>query len=252
MSAPVATDLAWILIALASGGFSKGLTGLGLPLIAVPVLAGVFGVERAVLIMIIPSMLLNQYVAWTHRDTRHELPEMGHILLGAIPGVVIGAGVLQRASSTFLSTSLAIWIIVYVLLRLVHPHFRIALPARRRWSTLVGTAAGALQAATGISAPIVAAYMDAIGLQPRAYVFAVSVCFGALATVHFLLVAISGAYTRELLVQSSVAIVPALACIPLGIRARQFVSRDWFDWIIRLTLATMAGRMLYETWFISS
>jgi hypothetical protein len=165
--------------------------------------------------------------------------------------VAIGASVLQRASARFLSTWLAVWIIVYVLLRLVHPHFRIASSARRRWSPLVGASAAALQAATGISAPIVAAYMDAIGLQPRGYVFAVSVCFGAFATGHLLLVVISGIYTSELLVQSLVAIVPALACIPLGMWARRFVSRDWFDWIVRITLVTMAGRLLYESWLVS-
>jgi uncharacterized membrane protein YfcA len=251
VTAPGVADLVWILVALAFGGVSKGLTGLGLPLITVPVLAGVFGVERAVLIMVIPSMLLNHYTAWVHRDARHELPEIRRILLGAIPGVILGASVLQRASDRFLSTALALWIVAYVLLRLLHPHFRIARPTRHRWSPLVGAAAGTLQAATGISAPIVAPYMDAIGLQPRQYVFAVSACFGAFATGHFLVVAVSGIYTPQLLGQSLTAIVPAFVCVPVGIWARRFVSQRWFDWIIRLTLVTMAGRLLYGAWFVS-
>lgn len=251
MSLPGTADLVWILLALAFGGVSKGLTGLGLPLITVPVLASVFGVERAVLIMVIPSMLLNHYTVWVHRDARYELPEIWRILAGAVPGVVVGASVLQSASDRFLSTSLAVWIIAYVLLRLLHPHFRIVSATRRRWSPLIGASAGALQAATGISAPIVAPYMDALGLQPRGYVFAVSACFGAFATGHFLVVAVSGVYTPQLLSQSLLAIVPALACVPVGIWARRFVSRQWFDWIIRLTLVTMAGRLLYGTWFAS-
>jgi hypothetical protein len=45
--------------------------------------------------------------------------------------------------------------------------------------------------------------------------------------------------------------VPALACIPLGIRARRFVSPFWFDWIIRLTLVVMASRLLYGAWIAS-
>jgi uncharacterized membrane protein YfcA len=198
--------------------------------------------------MVIPSMLLNHYTAWVHRDGRHDLPEITRVLVGALPGVAVGASVLQHASDRFLATSLATWIIAYVLLRLAHPHFRIAVPARRRWSPLVGASAGALQAATGISAPIVAPYMDAIGLRPRAYVFAVSACFGAFATGHFLLVLVTGVYTPDLLRQSLLAILPALACVPVGIRARRFVSQRWFDWIIRLTLVTMAGRLLYGAW----
>lgn len=242
------SQVVWILIALAFGGVSKGLTGLGLPLITVPVLAGVFGVERAVLIMVIPSMLLNHYAAWMHRDGRHDLPEIRRILLGAIPGVAVGASVLQVASDRFLATSLATWIMGYVLLRLLHPDLRITASIRQRWSPLVGASAGALQAATGISAPIVVPYLDALGLVPRSYVFAASVCFGAFATGHFLVVVISGVYTPQLLGQSLLALVPALACVPVGIWARRFISRGSFDWIIRLTLVTMAGRLLYGAW----
>jgi uncharacterized membrane protein YfcA len=242
-------ELAWIFVALAFGGFTKGLTGLGLPLITVPVLAGVFGVERAVLIMVIPSSLLNFYPAWTHRDQSSELPEIWHILLGAIPGVAIGATVLRLASDRFLATSLALWIIAYLLLRLFHPEFSISAAARRRWSPVVGMSAGALQAATGISAPIIAPYMDALGLKPRAYVFAVCACFGVFATVHLGLVVLSGAYTASLIGQSMLAILPALAFIQVGFWARKFVSQRWFDWIIRLTLVVMTIRILYGAWF---
>lgn len=248
LNRPDIGDLGWVLIALAFGGFSKGLTGLGLPLVSVPVLAGVFGVERAVLIMLIPSMLLNHYVTWTHRDSRHELPEVGRILVGAIPGIAIGASVLRWASAAFLSTSLAIWIIGYVILRLVHQRFRIDSAERHRWSPLIGASAGVLQAATGVSAPVVAAYMDAIQLQPRAYVFGVSICFGAIATGHFLLVVLSGTYTMDLLAQGLAALVPALVLIPAGVWARRFISRRVFDWLIRVTLVAMAGRLLYQTW----
>jgi len=238
-------------LALAFGGFSKGLTGLGLPLASVPVLAGVFGVERAVLIMVIPSTLLNHYPAWTHRDARGELPELRLVLLGAIPGVVAGASILQYASDRFLATAMAVWLLGYVLLRLRHPHFTITGDARRRWSPLVGASAGALQAATGISAPIIVPYLDAAGLSPRAYVFVACACFGTFATGHLAVVAASGVYTTELLVQSLLAMVPALACIPLGFRARRYISRRWFDWIIRAMLVTMSGRLLFGAWFAS-
>ena len=247
-TSPNPSDLVWILVALALGGFSKGLTGMGLPLITVPVLASVFGVERAVLIMVIPSALLNHYTAWTHRDARGEVPELPRLLLGAIPGVAIGASVLQLGSDRWLTTTLAVWLLAYVLLRLVHPRLAVGPATRRRWSPLVGATASALQAATGVSAPIVVPYLDAVGLRPRAYVFALCVCFGVFATWHFVLVAASGTYTPLLLGQSAFAVVPALACIPLGIRARRFISPFWFDWIIRLTLVVMASRLLYDAW----
>lgn len=241
-------QLVWIFVALAFGGFTKGLTGMGLPLVSVPVLAGAFGVERAVLIMVIPSVVLNFYPAWTHRSAAGDLPELGKILVAGIPGAAVGATVLQVASERFLATALAVWIVAYVALRLLHPEFAISMPTRRRWSPLVGASAGALQAATGISAPIIAPYMDALRLPPRSYVFAVCACFGAFAVAHFGVVVISRVYTGEIVMQSLLAILPALGFIPVGVGARRFVSRRFFDWIIRLTLFVMALRLLYAAW----
>ena len=45
----------------------KGITGLGLPLVAIPVLAGFIGVERAVVLMLVPGIGLNFGLLWNYR-----------------------------------------------------------------------------------------------------------------------------------------------------------------------------------------
>ena len=45
--------------AVAIGFFAKGVTGLGGPLLAIPVLAGFTGVEYAVVVIAIPTFLAN-------------------------------------------------------------------------------------------------------------------------------------------------------------------------------------------------
>ena len=223
--------------------------GMGLPLVAVPVLAIFVGVERAVLIMIIPSVVLNAYPAWTHRRGAGQVPELKRMLLGALPGAVLGAAILQYASARFLETSLALWIFAYLIFRLLHPDFRLTDRFRRRWSPAVGAAAGALQASTGISAPIIAPYVNALRLKPEAYVFAVCVCFGTFATAHLSVATLSGVLTRDIVLQSLAAIVPALVFIPVGVWARRFISERVFDICIQSTLAVMGARMLYGAWF---
>lgn len=235
-------------MALGLGGLTKGLTGLGLPLISVPVLATFVGVEQAVLTMIIPSTVLNFYPAWTHRQGAGELPELRRILFGALPGAAVGTVILTLASPRLLQTVLGFWILAYLALRLVHPDFRLSMPARRRFSPLVGATAGALQAATGISAPVIGPYVDALRLRPDAYVFAVCICFGAFAAAQLLVVSVSGVLDRATVLQSLIAIVPALIFIPVGVRARRLISRRTFDIGIRLLLGLMACRMLYSAW----
>lgn len=245
-------QLATIALALALGGFTKGLTGLGLPLVAVPVLAGAVGVERAVLIMVIPSFVLNVYPAWTHRESAPELPELRRLLIAGLPGAAIGASVLQLASERFLGTSLAVWIVGYVALRLAHPDFSLGPRVRKRWSPAVGAAAGALQAATGISAPVIAPYMDALGLPPRGYVFAVCTCFGTFAGAHLTIVTVGRILTPDLMGLGLLAIGPAIAFIPVGVRARRFISRRTFELMIRVLLVVMAARIGYNAWSVGA
>jgi uncharacterized membrane protein YfcA len=222
---------------------------MGLPLVSVPVLAGFVGVEQAVKIMIIPSVVLNFYPAFTHRAGAGEVPELRRILLGALPGALIGAAILQFASENFLSTSLALWIFLYLVLRLLHPDFRLTTQFRRRWSPVVGASAGALQASTGISAPVIAPYVDALKLRPEAYVFAVCTCFGTFAAAHLSVVTIGGVLDGATALQGLAAILPAIVFIPLGVRARRLISQRAFDVFIRVMLAIMGLRLIWSAWF---
>ena len=222
--------------------------GMGLPLVSVPVLAAFVGVEQAVLTMIIPSFVLNAYPAWTHRRGAGELPELRRILIGALPGALIGAAILQYASERYLATSLAVWIFAYLGLRYARPDFRLSMQFRRRYAPVVGATAGALQASTGISAPIIAPYVNAVRLNPEAYVFAVCTCFGTFAAAHLVVASLGGILDGELALSGLIAIVPAIVLIPVGVRARRFVSRESFDRGIRILLAIMGLRLLYSAW----
>lgn len=237
-----------IVVALAAGGLVKGLTGVGLPLLAVPLLSSFLGVERAVLILVIPAVVLNAYQAFVHRDDASAVPEWPRLVAAGVPGAALGAAALHFASERLLSAALGIWILVYLVFRQQHPSFSLTLAARRRWSPLVGAVAGALQASTGISAPVIAAYAASLGLTPSAYIFAVSAPFGAFAAAHLVVVTASGVYDAELAAQSAFAVLPAIAAIALGARLRARISPHAFDITIRAVLAVMALKLLHTAW----
>jgi uncharacterized membrane protein YfcA len=238
-------DVAVICVGLALGGFMKGITGVGLPLIAVPTMAGFLGVERAVIVMVIPSMVLNLTQVWVHRRAAHAVPEIPRVLVGGAIGAAFGGSLLLIASDDALALGLAAWLLAYLAFRLLHPRFALSSAARRRWSPFVGLAAGAMQAATGISAPIVVPYMNALRLPPFEYVYAVCAPFAAFAAAHFLLLAGTRSYSFDLLVTSALAVLPALAFVPIGARCRRLIAPWVFDVIIRLTLLVMASRLVW-------
>ena len=64
-------ELLVVALAVVMGSLIKGVTGLGLPLTAVPVIAFFVGVENAVVIMAAPTAMSNAVLVREHRRARH-------------------------------------------------------------------------------------------------------------------------------------------------------------------------------------
>ncbi|MDH3418611.1 MAG: sulfite exporter TauE/SafE family protein [Gammaproteobacteria bacterium] len=241
----------WIVIfaALAAGGLTKGLTGMGLPMVAIPIMAAFLGVERAVLIMIVPTVVLNVWMSWVNRDCSHDMPEIWRLLLPGLPGAALGASILYLTPNQWLATGLALWICFYLVVRLMRPDMSLSMPARLRVAPIAGFGSGAMQAATGICAPIIASYIDALGLTPRSYVFAISTAFAAFAGSHFLVLLALQAYSVDQLIESSIALIPGLLAMRPGMWLREIVEPSVFTRVIRVILVIMAVRLIYGAWF---
>ncbi len=247
------TDLAWqawavIVLALAAGGLTKGVAGLGLPAIAVPIMATFLGVEQAVMIMVLPTLITNIWLTWRLRDCYREVPELPRIAVAGVPGVALGATVLYLASERFLATVLSVWVLAYLVLRFVHPQLSLAGKARTRLALPVGFASGTLQGATGICTPVIVPYVDALGANPRTYVFIFSAVFMSLSLTHLVILGSLQAYTPLQFGQSALAVVPAMLFVQVGNWLRQFIRPELFSVIIRVVLFVTASRLLYGAW----
>lgn len=238
-----------ICIALGAGGLTKGLTGMGLPMVAIPIMAAYLGVERAVLLMIVPTVVLNVWQSFTYRDCIDDMPEMWRLLLPGVPGAALGASVLYLTPDHWLATVLALWISSYLVFRLVHSDFSLSIRARRQLAPAAGFGAGAMQAATGICAPVIAPYLDSLGLTSRSYVFAISTSFAAFAGSHFFVLLILQAYSIQQILESSIALIPGLLAMRPGMWLREIVAPRVFTIVIRTILAVMAVRLIYGAWF---
>ena len=122
--------------------------------------------------------------------------------------------------------------------------------SRRKIAPYIGFLSGILQSGTGISAPVVAAYIDSIDLSPKAYVFTVASIFTVLSGTHFIILLLLKAYSMTVFFEGIAAIFPVIIFVALGSRVREFISPEFFSQIIRLLLVLMAIRLIYNSWFI--
>lgn len=236
-----------LLIALAViiGALAKGVTGIGLPLIAIPVVAAFFGVEQAVVIMAIPTFVTNLLLIREHRahagQTRH-LPVM--LSLGLI-GTVLGTVFLTSVDPAVPAIVLGLLVLTYVGLRIAQPSFAWSERTEAYTAPAVGLVGGALQGATGVSGPVIATYLDGYRLRREAFILSVTTIFQTFALVQIVTLITLGRYDRSNLTLTLAALVPALIMLPIGIRLGRRLPAERLERILLIVLCASGGRLLY-------
>jgi uncharacterized membrane protein YfcA len=231
-------DVVIIVLAIAVGAFIKGATGGGLPQVAIPVMAPFIGVEHAVVIMALPGIVSNAWLAYHHREEYPRTRDLPSLVWTGVVGAVVGTVALKSLDGRALSAALVVVIVAYVVVVLVHPGFHLPARVTRVASPPVGLAGGVLQGSTGISGPLLTTYLHGFQLLPKAYIFSLAVLFGVGAVVQAITLAAVGLYTGSRLVESLLILLPIAALQPVGSWAATRLSRTTFQ---RVTLVLVAA-----------
>jgi len=222
------TELTIVLIAVIVGAIAKAVTGMGLPLIAIPIAALFVELDDAVVTIAFANLLANAVLAFRERshiaDTR-DLPVLA--VTGAV-GAIMGGVAFVTLPEDPLVILLIIAIAVYVITFFTQPDLRIGPAQSRRLSPAVGAIAGAFQGAIGISGPIVGAWIHSFRLSRGAHIFSVTSLFFITGFSQFAVLVVSGEYAGRV-TASLLACIPVLGSIPIGAWLRDRVSARGFD-----------------------
>ena len=233
-----ALDVAIIVVAISVGAFIKGATGGGLPQVAIPVMAPFVGVEHAVVIMAIPGIVSNTWLAYHHRGEYPLTRDLPSLVWTGVVGAVLGTVALKSLDGRALSAVLVVVIVAYVVVVLVHPGFHLPARLTRVMSPPIGLGGGVLQGSTGISGPLLTTYLHGFQLLPKAYILSLAVLFGVGAVVQAVTLTVLGLYTGTWLIESLLILLPIAAFQPIGSWASTRLSRATFQ---RVTLVLVAA-----------
>lgn len=238
--------LATAMLAIGIGGLAKGMTGVGLPILAVPVLASFTSVEEAVVLMVLPGFAANGWLVATHRKWAELRNHRGFLLFGLLGGI-LGTWLLSVLDDHWLKLILAIWLGVYLLQyfsRRSYDHF---FDGRGRGlGPLLGFAAGTIQGASGVSAPIVAPYFHANGLVRETYAFATASTFLFFSGAQIAAMSRLELLTPERLTIGLIVVVPTLLFTQLGIRWSRRVSEKAFHNILLTLFVAMELKLVID------
>lgn len=239
-------EVLWIVLALAAAGLIKGLIGLGLPLIAIPVMSQFMALEQAILIMALPSAVVNCWQAVALR--RHRSADFGVVpfLAGTMVGVTMGAAAFTVLSERALAVVMALWIVLYLAVRVFAPQARLQITGARKLAPFTGMAAGLAQVSTGIPGPVVAIYFHAFSQHARQFAFSVSSAFALLGFLQLLAVNLLGVYNKHHFVLGALACLPALVTMFWAGRFADKVPEKKINLLIYTVLLAIAGRLLFS------
>ncbi|HEY7664618.1 MAG TPA: sulfite exporter TauE/SafE family protein [Xanthobacteraceae bacterium] len=234
--------LAAITSIFALAGFVKGAIGLGLPTVAMGLLALVMTPAQAAALLVAPSFLTNVWQA-LGPELAPLARRLWPMLAGISAGTWAGGGFIS-ADGTQASAALGAVLALYGVLGLSSIEFRVPVGLEPWLSPLVGLATGLVTAATGVYMIPSVPYLQAIGLEKDRLVQALGLSF----TVSTLALAATlvrdGALRVPVAGASLGVLAPALAGMVLGQWLRASVRPQTFRLIF------FAGALLLGAYLV--
>ena len=241
-----AAEIALVLVAVSVAYLVKGVTGLGGPTIAVPVLAPFMGVEFAVAVIAIPTAFSNLWLVW---ENRSEAPGMRRFLLpllaAGLVGTIVGVWVLVSIDDRIMSIILGVIIFLYIAWYLLSPQARVKDQTAVRLAWPAGLGGGVLLGSTGIGAPVIATYVHSLRMARSGFVFGVAVPFLVLGLVQITTLVALGGYDQERVVAGLAACIPVLIVTPIGMWIGRRISVGAFQYAVLVILGIAAARLLW-------
>lgn len=246
----MATDLTTLEIVLVvaavfAGALVKSVTGMGFPLVAIPVMTLFLPTSTAVAVIAIPNVVQNAILVAQHRgawdQTRHLLLFCG----AGIPGAVIGAIALVTVPESLVRGALAAMLAAYLVTATRSPDLRIPDERVRPWSAPVGFVAGVFQGGIGISGPVVGTWYHGLHLAQDAFVVSVATVFTLTGATQVSVLGLRGELDGRLLVALALTIV-MFVTVPIGTRLRRRLSVDRFRTIVLVLLGASCASLIVD------
>ena len=234
-------ELAIVLVAVVIGAISKAVTGMGMPVIVIPVAALFVDIGDAVVVIALPNLFANAVLVVREREHVHETRDLPALAITGGIGAVIGTLLFVNVPDEPLVIALIIAIVVYITTFFLRPDLRTSPEQSRRLSPFAGLLAGTFQGAIGISGPVVGSWSHSFRLPRGAHIFSVTLLFLVAGSAQLVVLVVSGELGGRI-VATLLACIPVLAVIPMGTRLRDRISGRGFDLAIvgMLALSSIA------------
>jgi len=223
-------------------GFVKGVIGLGLPTVAMGLLATRMAPAHALAIVIVPAILTNIWQTFGGPYLRDIVRRLWPMLIGLTAGIWLGSGLMTGPYARYGTLILGILLVIYGIIGLGKIRFYVPRPHEKWIGGVVGLTTGVVSAATGVQVIPSMPFMQAIGLEKDELVQALGVFFTTATVALAFGLADAGLLNVSVAIPGLVALASGFAGMFIGQNVRTRMQPETFR---RWFLIAMIGLGIY-------
>jgi uncharacterized protein len=213
-------------------GFIKGVIGLGLPTVAMGLLAVTMPPSHALAIVIVPAVVTNIWQTFVGPYLRDIIRRLWPLMVGTVIGIWLNSGMLTGPYARYGGIVLGILLVIYAAIGLSKFSFTVA-PKDEKWiGGIVGVITGVVSATTGVQVIPSMPFMQAIGMEKDELVQALGVFFTVATLALAFNLTAAGLLTAATARPGAVAMAAAFAGMFIGQAVRSRMDpetfRRWF------------------------
>lgn len=236
-------------VALALGGFTKGVLGVGLPMVTLPVFSTFAPIPDAVALTYIPILAANLYQALAGGQFAGAIRRFWPMLAATIVAIPVGSFALVRLDAGTVSILMGAAVAVFAVASLIRPTIRI----EPRWEGSAGIAAGALSGFTGgmtlIFGPPVIMLLVALRLKKEEFIGAIGLIYLTQLIPAGFSLAGMGVLRTEHIVPGLAALVPVGAALLLGQWVRKKIDQERFRKVLLVSMVLVGLNLIRKGLF---
>ena len=231
-------------------GLVKGVLGLGLPTVAMGLLAVSMPPAHAMAIVIVPAIVTNIWQTFVGPYLRDITRRLWPLMAGTAIGIWSSAGLMTGPYARYGTIVLGVLLVIYAVIGLSKFSFHVARADERWIGGIVGLITGVVSAATGVQVIPSMPFMQAIGMEKDELVQALGVFFTTATLALAFNLTAGGLLTPANAVPGAVGMACAFAGMYIGqtVRARMPAEafRRWFLIAMILLGLYLAGSALLK------
>jgi uncharacterized membrane protein YfcA len=213
-------------------GLVKGVTGMGLPTVAMGLLGGLLTPLTAANLLIVPSFVTNIWQLVAGPSFTGLARRLWPMLLALTIGTLIGATMLASGDTALTTRALGAALALYALVTLLARPFTLP-PKLEPWlAPIIGVTTGLVTGGTGVFVIPAVPYLQALGLEKDALIQALGLSFTTSTIALAVALAGHGAFRIDNMALSALAVLPAVVGLWVGTRLRHRIApasfRRWF------------------------